>query len=144
MKFRASQFISAFCFSLALAQPASAITGNYVQDFEHPFVGLVVFYDENGDFAYRCSGALLTSTVFLTGGHCAGGGGVTARVYFQQGAGTHYDPVTQHDPVTGYPDNCAPGTLGVVCATSHTLARYGCPTAGFPGTKDAGIVLLDR
>jgi hypothetical protein len=52
--------------------------------------------------------------------------------------------VTQHDPVTGYPDNCAPGTLGVVCATSHTLASYGYPNAGFPETKDAGIVILDQ
>jgi len=64
-------------------------------------------------------------------------------VYFQQGAGTHYDPVTQHDPVTGYPDNCAAGTLGVVCATSHTLVSYGYPNAGFPETKDAGLVILD-
>jgi len=144
MKSKASQFLLALCFSLTLAGPAGAITGNYVQDFEHPFVGLIVFYDETGAFAYRCSGALLTSTVFLTAGHCAGGGGVTARIYFQQRAGTHYDPVTQHDPVTGYPDDCAPGTLGVVCATSHTLASYGYPNAGFPETKDAGVVILDQ
>jgi hypothetical protein len=144
MKAKASQALSALCLSLALAGPASAITGNYVQDFEHPFVGLVVFYDNSGEFAYRCSGALLTSTVFLTAGHCAGGGVATARVYFQQGAGTHYDPVTQHDPVTGYPDDCAAGTLGVVCATSHTLVSYGYPNAGFPETKDAGLVILDQ
>jgi len=144
MKSKASQFFSAICLSLIFAGPAGAITGNYVQDFEHPFVGLIVFYDANGEFAYRCSGALLTSTVFLTAGHCAGGGGVTARVYFQQGAGTHFDPVTEHDPVTGYPDDCAPGTLGVLCATSHTLVSYGYPNAGFPETKDAGIVILDQ
>jgi len=144
MKAKASQVLSALYLTLALAGPASAITGNYVQDFEHPFVGLVVFYDDSGEFAYRCSGALLTSTVFLTAGHCAGGGAATARVYFQQGAGTHYDPVTQHDPVTGYPDDCAAGTLGVVCATSHTLVSYGYPNAGFPETKDAGLVILDQ
>ncbi|HEY2818817.1 MAG TPA: hypothetical protein VGK44_16980 [Casimicrobiaceae bacterium] len=38
----------------------------------------MVFYDETGAFAYRCSGALITPTVFPTAGHCAGGGGVTA------------------------------------------------------------------
>ena len=64
---------------LATAVPASAITGNYVEDFEHPFVGLVVFYDENAELMHRCSGSLLTSTVFLTAGHCTYGA-TTARV----------------------------------------------------------------
>ena len=36
--------------TLAIAvTPGSAITGDFVQDFDHPFVGLVVFYDANGD-----------------------------------------------------------------------------------------------
>lgn len=144
MQFKASQVLGAVCVSLALAGPAGAITGNYAKDFEHPFVGLAVFYDEIGAFAYRCSGALVTPTVFLTAGHCAGGGAATARIYFQQGAGTHYDPATQHDPVTGYPDDCAPGTLGVVCATSDTLYSYGYPAGAIPETKDAGLVILDQ
>ena len=38
------------------ASPAGAITGNYVEDFEHPFVGLVAFYDADGEFSHRCSG----------------------------------------------------------------------------------------
>ena len=50
---------------------AQAITGNFEPDFEHEYVGLVVFYDANGDFLWRCSGSLLTDTVFLTAGHCA-------------------------------------------------------------------------
>jgi hypothetical protein len=116
-----AQFLAAIVFSLGVAAPASAITGNYVKDFEHPFVGFAVFYDGTGEFAYRCSGSLLTPTVFLTAGHCAGGGGVTARVYFQQDAGAHYDPVTQEDPVSGYPDTCAAATLGTLCATSNKL-----------------------
>ena len=54
---------------LALAvSPAFAITGNWVEDNEHPFVGLVTFYDENGDFIWRCSGSLLDPTTFLTAG----------------------------------------------------------------------------
>ncbi|MCU1584181.1 MAG: hypothetical protein JWM49_737 [Microbacteriaceae bacterium] len=51
------------------AAPAAAITNDYVEDFQHPFVGLVVFYDESGAFTHRCSGSLLTPTVFLTAGH---------------------------------------------------------------------------
>ncbi len=45
---------------LAIAvSPVYAITGNFVQDFEHPFVGLAVFYDASGEFIWRCSGALV-------------------------------------------------------------------------------------
>src|SRR5215207_2901819 len=114
--------------ALAIAvSAAGAITGNFVEDFEHPFVGLVVFYDEDGEFLWRCSGSLLTPTVFLTAGHCADteDGAVTARVYFQQDAGANYDPATELDPVTGYPETCAPGTLGVTCATSDELYNFG-------------------
>ncbi|MHA7179489.1 S1 family peptidase [Arthrobacter sp. MDB2-24] len=129
------------------AAPASAITGNYVEDNEHPFVGLVVFYDESGEFTHRCSGSLLTPTVFLTAGHCTDEdtGAVTARVYFQQDAGVNYDPANELDPVSGYPEFCAEGTLGELCATSDELYDYGFEDfAGFPNTHDVGIVILDQ
>lgn len=122
--------------------PAGAITKNYEPDFEHPFVGLVVFYDEAGEFSHRCSGSLLSSTVFLTAGHCTDGA-TTARIYFQQDAGANFNGVI--DPVTGYPDICAPGTLGTLCATSDELYNYGFDDfAGFPNTRDAGLVILDQ
>ena len=34
----------------AVTGPVYAITGNWVEDFEHPYVGLVVFYDAAGEF----------------------------------------------------------------------------------------------
>jgi hypothetical protein len=127
-----------------IVAPVAAITGNWVEDFQHPFVGLVVFYDETGEFSHRCSGSLLSPTVFLTAGHCTDGA-TTARVYFQQDAGAHYDPATQLDPVSGYPETCAAGTLGVTCATSDELYNYGFNNfAGFPDTHDAGLVILDQ
>jgi Trypsin. len=100
------------------AMPAAAITKNYSPDFEHTFVGLIAFYYPNGEFSHRCTGELLAPTVVLTAGHCtdneAGGVMPTARIWFQQGVGAHYDPATQHDPVTGYPDECVAGTLGTM------------------------------
>jgi len=129
------------------ATPAAAITGNFVKDFEHPYVGLVVFYDDEGEFLHRCSGSLLTSTVFLTAGHCtdASTGAVSARVYFQQDAGANFDPATEVDPVSGYPETCAPGTLGTLCATSDELFNYGfADFEGFPNTRDVGLVILDQ
>jgi hypothetical protein len=66
-------------------------------------------------------------------------------VYFQQDAGANYDPATQVDPVTGYPEYCADGTLGITCATSDEIYNYGFDEfAGFPNTGDAGIVILDQ
>lgn len=136
--------VAAAALILGAAAPASAITGNYVEDNEHPFVGLVVFYDDAGQFTSRCSGSLLTPTVFLTAGHCTDDN-ATARVYFQQDAGANYDPETQLDPVTGYPEFCAGDTLGVLCATSDELYNYGFDDfASFPNTYDAGIVILDQ
>jgi len=111
---------------------AQAVTGNFEPDFEHEYVGLVVFYDEDGEFLWRCSGSLLTDTVFLTAGHCAdvGEGAVSARVYFEQNAGANYDPVS------GYPE-----TGGI---TAHTLYSYGFANfQGFPNTLDVGLVILD-
>lgn len=130
-----------------LVVPALAITNNWVEDFDHPFVGLVVYYDADGEFLWRCSGSLISPTKFVTAGHCSdtGEGAVSARVYFQQDAGLNYDPATQVDPVSGYPDYCAPGTLGTLCATSDELYNYGFANfAGFPNTHDAGLVILDQ
>ncbi|WP_199423058.1 trypsin-like serine protease [Actinotalea solisilvae] len=135
---------------VGLSAPASAITGNYVEDTEHPYVGLVVFYDADGEFTHRCSGALLTPTVFLTAGHCTAESteAVTARVYFQQDAGVNYDPATELDPVSGYPETCAAGTLGVTCAMSDQLYDYGFTDfEGFPNARDVrdvGLVVLDQ
>ncbi len=83
---------------------------------------MVVFYNTGGEFVWRCSGSLISPTEVLTAGHCTnstdagveGAGAASARIYLQQDAGANYDPVTQHDPVTGYPDTCAAGTLGTL------------------------------
>lgn len=132
---------------VVMAVPVFAITGKWGEDNEHPFVGLVVFYDANGEFVWRCSGSLISPTKFLTAGHCTdtAEGAVTARVYFQQDAGANYDPALGYDPVTGYPDYCAAGTLGTLCATSEELYNYGYDDfAGFPNTHDVGLVILDQ
>ena len=134
--------------TLAIAvAPGGAITGDWVEDDEHPYVGLVVFYDADGEFVWRCTGSLLTPTVFLTAGHCADtvSGAVTARVYFQQDAGVNYDPATQVDPVSGYPEYCAGKTEGMTCATSDELYNFDYPGGlRLPNTHDVGLVILDQ
>jgi hypothetical protein len=141
---------------VATVAPAAAITGNYRDDNEHAFVGLVAFYDADWGFIHRCTGELLSPTVLLTAGHCTnnpdlpdGAVAAHARVWFLQDVGSHYDPATQHDNVTGYPDSCT-GTLGDGiadgwCAESGTMFNYGFDNfAGFPNIHDLGIVVLDQ
>ena len=111
---------------------AQAITGNFVPDFEHDYVGLIIFYDGEGNPSHRCSGSLLTDRVFLTAGHCvalddAGNLATTARVYFEQDV----------DAVAEYP------TSGGVLAS--TLYNYGFEGLGrLPESRDVGVVILDE
>ena len=72
-----------------------------------------------------------------------------ARVWFLQDVGSHYDPATELDAVTGYPDSCTgtkgDGIAGGWCAESSTLFNYGFDAfAGFPNIHDLGIVILDQ
>jgi hypothetical protein len=130
-----------------VVSPVYAITGDYVKDNEHPFVGLVVFYDASGQFIWRCSGSLISPTVLLTAGHCADtvGGAVTARVYFQQNAGANYDPALGYDPVSGYPEYCATGTEGVTCAHASKIDNFDFTgSLTLPNTHDVGLVFLDQ
>lgn len=117
------------------ASPAGAITGNYVDDTIHPYVGLIAFYDDNDVFTHRCSGSLLTPTVFLTAGHCtdATTGATNARIWFQQDAGVGFDG-TNPAP-SGYPVSSD--------VTAHQLYNYGYPQA-LPDTHDVGLVILDK
>ena len=133
--------------ALLATTSAFGITGNWIEDTEHPYVGLIVFYRADGTFMQRCSGALISPTKFVTAGHCvdAAAGVVSARVYFQQDAGVNFNPNTGVDPVTGYPETCAGNTLGTLCATSSSLHNYGFDNfVSFPDTHDAGVVILDQ
>jgi hypothetical protein len=123
--------------------PAGAITGNFQKDFEHTYVGLIAFYDENGEFLHRCTGSALNEWTVLTAGHCTDGA-TSARIWFLQDVGSHFDPATELDPTTGYPDYCA-AAVADLCRTSHELYNYGFNDfAGFPNTHDVGLVILDE
>lgn len=121
---------------VGLTSQALAVTGNYERDFVHDGVGLIASFDDEGEFMGRCSGTLLSPTVFLTAGHCTSGA-ASARVYFEQDAGANFDPELGHDTVTGYPVRG-----GVLAASVHTMPGYD-DFATFPETRDVGIVILE-
>jgi len=152
---------SAAMLLVAMVAPTTAITGNYVEDFDHPFVGLIAFYSDrqgtDAGFVHRCSGSLVDdgtpadgSRVFVTAGHCTDDESgtnvnVSARIWFRQDAGTRYDGT--RDPLTGYPDKCIDDKTVELdaCATSHEMYNYGFDDfAGFPNTHDVGVVILDK
>jgi hypothetical protein len=127
---------------LAPSEAPSLVTGNFSKDFVNTWVGLIVFYDADGEFLWRCSGSLISPTTFLTAGHCTEAPATTARIWFAQDAGANYDPATQLDPVTGYPETCLPQPSP--CVTASQLYNYGYGDFGFPNTHDVGVVILDE
>jgi hypothetical protein len=126
----------------ALASPAVAITNGGPDGNGHPYVGLVVFSDNGwttlcrvGDTSHcwRCSGTLLTSTVFLTAGHCTDGAVGKAKIWFSSG------PITSDSgyPYSGYDAE----------GTPYTMPGYrSVPEPGLPGFDyhDVGVVILDQ
>src|SRR5512139_617389 len=57
-----------------LVGSAGAVTDGDLDGEGHPFVVLLLM-EVNGAPAFRCSGTLLSPTVLLTAGHCAGAPG---------------------------------------------------------------------
>ena len=52
--------------------PAFAVIGGAPDGDAHPYVGMSVFFDSHGNSLWRCSGFLVSPTVYVTAGHCAG------------------------------------------------------------------------
>jgi hypothetical protein len=110
---------------------AYAITYGEPDGDGHPYVGLVLFYDEEGEYMWRCSGTLLAPKVFMTAGHCTFGT-TSARVLFDSDLSQLEYP---------YPD-CGP--YHCVEGTPYAHPSYDDYWSQFPNTYDVGVVILDK
>lgn len=107
---------------------ASAITDGELDNDGHPFVGLMVAQLADGTPLWRCSGTLLSPTVFLTAGHCTEAPAAHVEIWFDA-------DVESGRPANGYP------FTGDVGGTPYTHPDYN-PNAFF--IRDVGVVVLDE
>ncbi len=111
---------------LAVA-PAAAVTDGEPDGQGHPYVGIMVAQTASGTPLWRCSGTLISPTVFLTAGHCTEAPAVTAEIWFDTN-------LEDSLAASGYPLN------GEVDGTTHTHPDYD-PNAFF--LFDLGVVVLN-
>jgi hypothetical protein len=114
--------------SVAMVAPAAAITDGELDGEGHPFVGLMVAQDDNGAPLWRCSGTLISATLFITAGHCTEAPAAHVEIWFQS------------DVQSGIPGNGYPNT-GQVGGTPYGHPLYD-PDAFF--LHDLGMVVLDE
>jgi hypothetical protein len=120
-----------------LAAPASAITrGGFPDGDAHPYVGLMLATD-GGEPAWRCSGALISSTVYVTAGHCTDGADETVSIWFD--TTLEPDRAASGWPVPGAAWEHGSGTS--VTGTPYTHPQY-IDEAFF--LFDLGVVVLDE
>jgi V8-like Glu-specific endopeptidase len=126
MSLAAALAATALLLAVAVA-PVAAITDGELDGNAHPYVGLMVAQDENLDPLWRCSGTLLSPTLFLTAGHCTQAPAAHVEIWFAS------------DVESGIPGNGYPFT-GDVGGTPYTHPQYD-PDAFF--LHDLGAVVLD-
>jgi V8-like Glu-specific endopeptidase len=108
--------------------PAFAVTDGEEDGNGHPYVGLMVAKTATGTPLWRCSGTLLSPTLFLTAGHCTEAPAARATIWFESDA--------TNAAAIGYPGG---GTTSVN-GTTYTHPNF---DANAFYLYDLGVVVLD-
>ena len=108
--------------------PVGAVTDGEPDGEGHPYVGLMVAQDANGVPLWRCSGTLLSPTLFLTAGHCTEAPAAHVEIWFDADMQTN-------SAAKGYP------FTGEVGGTPYTHPEF--YDASFV-VHDVGVVVLDN
>ena len=112
---------------VAVAGTVDAITYGELDGDGHPYVGIMIAQDEAGTPMWRCSGTLISSTLFLTAGHCTESPAAHVEIWF--------DALEADVRAGGYPSG---GDAG---GTPYTHPDYD-SNAFF--LYDLGVVVLDE
>jgi V8-like Glu-specific endopeptidase len=128
MKKRLAIAFTIVVFTLIAVITAGAITDGELDGDGHPYVGLMVAHDASGNPLWRCSGTLLSPTVYLTAGHCTEPPAAHVEIWFDA------------DVESGIPGNGYPFT-GDVGGTPYVHPDYN-PAAFY--VRDVGVVVLDE
>lgn len=128
MKKRTIAVMLALVLLLVAVIPAAAITDGELDGEGHPYVGLMVAFNADGNPMWRCSGTLLSPTVFLTAGHCTESPAAHVEIWFDA-------DVQSGIPANGYPFK------GDVGGTPYVHPEfYDAPFF----YHDVGVVVLDK
>ena len=111
-----------------VAGPVGAVTNGELDGDGHPYVGLMVAQDAKRNPLWRCSGTLLSPTIFLTAGHCTESPAAHVEIWFDA-------DVEAGIPRNGYPNR------GDVGGTPYTHPSYD-PNAFY--LFDLGVVVLKK
>jgi hypothetical protein len=112
---------------IGMITPGTAITDGTLDNGGHPFVGLALSYDADGEPLWRCSGTLMSPTVFMMAGHCTELPTAHVEIWFV-------------DDVDADPDYPKPGPNSFG-GTPHTHPDYyNAPWF----MHDLGVVVLDE
>ncbi len=118
----------AFVLILGTVGMVGAVTDGEQDGNGHPYVGIMVAQDEDGNPMWRCSGTLIAPKVFLTAGHCTEAPAAHVEIWFDA-------DVESGVPGNGYPYK------GQVGGTPYTHPSYN-PDAFY--LYDLGVVVLDK
>ena len=110
------------------AQSVQAVTNGELDGTRHPYVGLMVAQTAKGEPLWRCSGTLISPTIFLTAGHCTEKPAAQVEIWFDA-------DVEHFIPQNGYPYK---GDAG---GKPYTHPQYD-PNAFF--RYDLGVVVLKK
>lgn len=114
----------------SLVRTTSAVTSGVPDGEGHPYVGLMVADDADGNPLWRCTGTLISPTVFLTAGHCTEAPAARATIWFES-------DIESHKAELGYPYGGATSVDGTVYTHPDFVSSQFY-------MHDLGVVVLDE
>ena len=112
----------------AFAAPVSAVRYGQPDNGEHPYVGVIVFFNPDGSPSHRCTGTMISARVMLTAAHCSELNGAAMVWFYENEADVR---------AAGYPRSG--GYTGQAVAHPNWTGAL-----TIPNTWDVGLVILDQ